>query len=56
VNEKLLPPVPMCSTAATFATTSPPGAMMLKDVVSAVSNLPVAGLKFPPNREAPLSR
>jgi len=30
--------------------------MMLKDVVSPVSYLPVAGLKFPPNQEAPLSR
>jgi hypothetical protein len=31
-------------------------AMMLKNVVSPVSYLPVAGLKFPPNQEAPLSR
>src|SRR5436190_2196806 len=40
LNEKLLPPEPMCSTPATFATTPPPGAMMSKNSVSVSSYFP----------------
>src|SRR5919198_675645 len=56
VNEKLLPPEPMCSTPATFAITPPPGARMLKNSVSLNSYLPLTLLKLPPNQEAPERR